>query len=312
MINGVIVIDKSQEMTSFDVVAILRRTLHIKKIGHTGTLDPMATGVLPICIGDATKLVDHLMDKEKHYACEMVLGKATSTLDAWGEVIEEKEVPNLTDDVIHQTIKRFEGEIMQVPPMYSAIKIKGQKLVDLARKGIEVERQPRPVTIYAIENIVIKDIKIAFDVKCSKGTYIRTLCDDIGRALGTVAHMTALRRMASKPFDLSMALPISNLTEENILENLISIEEALSNFPELSVEANAAILKKINNGVKLNLLRYQDDKKSFIKPEDLIKGQLYRLYVNGVFYGIADERNQGIYLKRRFDKVLKQCDKQES
>jgi len=301
VIKGVIVIDKSQEMTSFDVVAILRRTLHIKKIGHTGTLDPMATGVLPVCIGDATKLVDHLMDKEKHYACEMVLGKATSTLDAWGEVTEEKDIPSLSEDVIHHTIKKFVGDIMQVPPMYSAIKIKGQKLVDLARKGIEVERQPRPVTIYAIENIVIKGITISFDVKCSKGTYIRTLCDDIGIALGTVAHMTALRRLASKPFDLSMALPISDLTEENILKKLISIEEALSNFPQLYVAANDAILKKINNGVKLNLLRYQNNKKPQIKAKDVVKGQLYRLYVNDAFYGIAAEREQGIYLKRRFD-----------
>jgi len=294
VINGVIVIDKPQEMTSFDVVAILRRTLHIKKIGHTGTLDPMATGVLPVCIGDATKLVDHLMDKEKHYACEMRLGKATRTLDAWGEVTEEKDIPALTNDVIHQTIKAFEGEIMQVPPMFSAIKINGQKLIDLARKGIEVERQPRPITIYAIENIVIKENDIAFDVRCSKGTYIRTLCDDIGRALGTVAHMTALRRIASRPFNLSMALPISELTEENVIKNLISIEDALSNFPAFSVQVNDTIKKKIDNGVKLNLLHYQNRKKSVVKPQDVVKGQLYRLYVNDSFYGIADEKEQGI------------------
>ena len=150
-LNGVIVINKPQNMTSHDVVAILRRKLKTKKIGHTGTLDPMATGVLPVCIGKSTKIVDFLMDRKKGYACEMVLGSATDTQDCWGTITERSELPIPSEHEILKTIESFVGEIDQIPPMYSALKVGGEKLVDLARQGIVIERAPRRRTIYSID-----------------------------------------------------------------------------------------------------------------------------------------------------------------
>ena len=193
MKSGIINVYKEAGYTSFDVVAKMRGILGIKKIGHTGTLDPDATGVLPVCIGKATKVCDLLTDKDKTYEAVMRLGVVTDTQDMTGQVLEEHAV-TVTEDAVRRAVGQFVGQIEQVPPMYSALKVGGQKLCNLARKGIEVERKPRPVTIYEIR---IKNIAlplVTMEVHCSKGTYIRTLCADIGEVLGVGACMESLVR----------------------------------------------------------------------------------------------------------------------
>ncbi|MDW7660677.1 MAG: tRNA pseudouridine(55) synthase TruB [Bacillota bacterium] len=290
-INGVIVIDKPMDMTSHDVVAIMRRKLKTKKIGHTGTLDPMATGVLPICIGKATKIVDFLMDQKKTYHCTMMLGTATDTQDRWGEVILSGDCTGINEKEITETILSFVGEIQQIPPMYSALKVNGEKLVDLARKGIVVEREARIRTIHSIENIDVRQHTASFLVTCSKGTYIRTLCHDIGIKLGCYAHMTELRRTASDPFKIESAMILEDLSLENIDNHIISIEDALDWMPLIILPRNAELLKQVENGVRKNLDRYVKE------PED-VKDKFYRVFIEEQFYGLAERLDNGIYMKK--------------
>lgn len=292
MLSGVVVINKPQDMTSHDVVAIMRKKLKTKKIGHTGTLDPMATGVLPICIGKATKIVDFLMDRKKAYSCEMVLGAATDTQDRWGQVTDTSTI-EVDEETIVKAVLSFVGEIDQIPPMYSAIKQGGEKLVDLARKGIVIERESRKRHIYAIENIVVRHRTISFDVTCSKGTYIRTLCHDIGLKLGTYAHMTALNRTLSEPFHLKDSVLLEELTLENADAHLVDVECALSFMPEIRLKHSEKLSKLISNGVKVDFSRFHSC--------DGMNGY-YRLYVGEVFWGIAEKTDQGILMK----KVLKE------
>ncbi|MBR6485868.1 MAG: tRNA pseudouridine(55) synthase TruB, partial [Lachnospiraceae bacterium] len=181
--NGIINIYKEPGFTSFDVVAKLRGICHQKKIGHTGTLDPDATGVLPVCLGSATRVCDLLTDKTKEYETVLLFGIVTDTQDISGKVLEEHYV-NLTDEDVISCVKEFTGDIMQIPPMYSAIKVDGKKLYELARQGKEVERKPRPVTIHSIDIVDISLPRVTMRISCSKGTYIRTLCHDIGNRLG--------------------------------------------------------------------------------------------------------------------------------
>lgn len=288
-INGVIVIDKPQNMTSHDVVAIMRKRLNTKKIGHTGTLDPMATGVLPICIGRATKLVDYLTERRKAYSCEMQLGSATDTQDVWGTVTESfnGEFPDAS--IIKEVVLSFIGEIDQVPPMYSALKVGGEKLVDLARKGIVVERESRKRTIYSIENLEVRHHTISFDVTCSKGTYIRTLCHDIGMKLGTFGHMTSLRRTLSEPFSLDDAISIDMVTAESATISLVDIETALSFMPKVDLIGNPKMIELLNNGVKLDL----NNRLSL----DLEDG-FYRIFIDDVFWGIGEAEAQKLILKK--------------
>ncbi|MDK2865901.1 MAG: tRNA pseudouridine55 synthase [Clostridiales bacterium] len=304
MINGVIVINKPQHMTSFDVVSRMRRILNQKKIGHTGTLDPMATGVLPICIGDATKIVDFLMDRTKTYVCEMKLGEATDTGDQWGSVIDAAPVPSVDLDVVRETVGQFIGEIEQIPPMYSAIKINGRKLVDLARQGVEIERQPRKITIYSIHDLTFDRDKIGFTVKCSKGTYVRTLCEDIAKALGTLGHMTALTRTSSEPFTMDMAVSLEQLEAEGAAAHLVSIETALVHFPVFAVELDEQHRKMLDNGVKFDLKAFADPCFSGaevgMNPSS-VSESFYRLYVNHDFYGICMDSAGKRILKKRFD-----------
>ena len=202
--NGVIVIDKPADFTSFDVIAVVRRLTGQRKTGHTGTLDPNATGVLPVLLGAATKAQDRIPNHDKSYLAQFRLGLTTDTLDIWGEV--KTETPCcVTEDDVRSLLPRFSGEIMQVPPMYSALKKDGQRLYDLARKGVEVEREARPVTVYRLELVSFNSETQTGElaVSCSKGTYVRTLIDDIGQALGVGAVMTALRRTEACGFTLS-------------------------------------------------------------------------------------------------------------
>ncbi len=226
--SGVLIVDKEPDMTSHDAVAIARRQLKMKKIGHCGTLDPMATGVLILVVGKATKLSDLLMSEHKVYQGSLALGVTTNSQDREGEILEEKIVPNFSDEQIRNAFGAYTGDFEQIPPMVSAIKINGVALYKLARKGKEVERKPRPVTVF--ESILHKiDVPhVDFTVKCTKGFYVRTYAHDIGQDLGCGAHLTALRRTHSGDFDLSRAVPASELkvaTREELISKLITLEE---------------------------------------------------------------------------------------
>ena len=210
--NGIVIVDKPQEWTSQDVTARLRRVFNTRRIGHGGTLDPMATGVLPVFVGRATRGVEFFEHAEKTYETVLRLGITTDTEDIFGTVLTEQDA-FVTGNRLEEVLETFRGEILQVPPMYSALKINGQKLVDLARKGKEGERQPRPVTIHELTLLGMEADGIRLRVRCSKGTYIRTLCKDIGEALGCGGCMAALRRVAAGAYTIAEAVPLQELLE---------------------------------------------------------------------------------------------------
>lgn len=275
--DGVIVLDKPFGKTSHDMVSFVRRLTGIRRVGHTGTLDPAATGVLPICIGRATKAADMLTAADKRYIAEMVLGMTTDTQDADGEVLTECEV-TCTEENIQAAVGGFVGEISQLPPMYSAVKIGGKKLYELARKGEKAERKPRKVTIYSIDILDIDLIKktVKIEVACSKGTYIRTLCEDIGIKLGCGAYVNSLRRTKSGMFSESGCITCGELVkmqEEGTLnEAIISTDELFPEFEKIRVYD----AEKIKNGVQL---RY----------DGLEEGKRYRVY---------DENNEFLCVSR--------------
>ena len=201
--NGLVLVDKPQGLTSFSAASIMKRAYGTKRVGHTGTLDPLATGVLPILVGRATRLCSYVLESDKRYIATVRLGVTTDTLDITGKVMSECK-PEIDREKLLQAINSFKGDILQVPPMYSAIRVDGKRLYEIAREGGEVERSARSVTIHAIELLEFDGTDFVIDVTCSKGTYIRTLADDIGRALGCGATMTALRRIATAGFTIDM------------------------------------------------------------------------------------------------------------
>lgn len=288
--NGVINIYKNTGMTSFDVVAIVRRVAKMKKVGHTGTLDPAASGVLPVCLGKATKIIDYIMENKKVYRVNLKLGMVTDTYDLEGEVLREKDASHITKDEILNCINSFVGTIDQVPPMYSALKQNGVRLYELARQGIEVHRDARKVTIYSIENIKIEsNDNIQMDVCCSKGTYIRSLCYDIGEKLNVGATMTSLERIQNGPFTKEEAINIEDLTEELLEKHIISIEKALDSFEKITV--NEKFGKLLRNGVKVFDNRMYSEEVEFNK--------LYRVYEdNGVFLGLGKRDEKGFKLEK--------------
>ena len=222
--DGILLVDKEQEWTSFDVVARLRNVLHIKKIGHAGTLDPMATGLLIVLVGrSATKQCEKIMGHEKEYVATMLLGTVTDTQDIWGNVIggSEASADLVSDEQLNDALERFRGETDQIPPMYSAIKIKGQKLCDVARRGEEIEREPRHINILSLELLSREGREVHLRIRCSPGTYIRTLCNDIGEVLGCGACMSALRRIRIGNFSIDDSHRISEIKND---EYLIRIE----------------------------------------------------------------------------------------
>ena len=226
--SGVLLIDKAPDMTSHDVVAIARRALNTKKIGHCGTLDPMATGLLMLVIGRATKIQDLLMSEDKEYVGTLTLGAVTSTQDRQGEVLESHPVPEFSEADIHGAFDAFTGEFDQIPPMVSAIKKDGVPLYKLARKGETIERQPRPVRVdsYQVTRIALPEID--FIVRCSKGFYVRTYAHDIGHKLGCGGHLSALRRTRSGKFTLERAVSVADLKSaprENLLKAMVSLAE---------------------------------------------------------------------------------------
>lgn len=254
MIDGVLNVYKEKGYTSHDVVAKLRGILHQKKIGHTGTLDPDAEGVLPVCLGKATRLCDMLTDKDKTYRTALLLGKETDTQDISGQILCEKKV-EVTEEEVEKAVRAFVGTYGQIPPMYSALKVNGKRLYELARAGKVVEREARMVTIYEIEIESIDLPKVFMKVHCSKGTYIRTLCHDIGRKLGCGGCMECLLRTEAGRFSIEDSLTlaeIERLQEQGSLgEQVISIEEMFSQYPPAAVRPEADRLVHNGNPLKL-------------------------------------------------------------
>ena len=285
---------KERGFTSHDVVAKLRGILHMKKIGHTGTLDPDATGVLPVCIGKATKVCGLLTDKNKTYRAVVKLGVMTNTEDMTGEILAKHPV-SVTKEQIERAVSKFVGEIEQVPPMYSALKVGGKKLYELAREGKTIERKPRPVVFYEIRILDMELPLVRISVTCSKGTYIRTLCNDIGEKLGCGGAMEELLRIQSGNFTLEESMTLSQVEEAvangTIGEKIVSIEDVLSMYPVLTCTPEGDRL--LNNGNPL--------------PEELVQGgsreEKVRMYKSsGNFTGIYgwDERKQKYVPVRMF------------
>lgn len=261
MINGIVNVYKEKGFTSFDVVAKMRGIFKQKKIGHTGTLDPDAEGVLPVCLGRATKVCDLLTDKDKEYETVLLLGVVTDTQDLTGEILARKEV-NASENEVKSAILSFVGEYMQVPPMYSALKVNGQKLCDLARKGVTVERKARPVTIHGIEILSVDLPEVRMRVHCSKGTYIRTLCQDIGEKLGCGGCMKLLLRTRVAAFALKDALKLDEL--ESKLKSgdesfIHSVDSVFEQYEKASVLENADKLVRNGNRIPEEFIDHMQD-----------------------------------------------------
>lgn len=245
-LGGVLAVDKPAGWTSMDVCAKLRGVFHQKRVGHGGTLDPMATGVLPVFLGRATRAVEYVTEGEKEYIAALRLGLITDTQDTTGTILEEREA-TVTGEQLEAVLARFTGEIEQLPPMYSAIKVQGKKLYELARKGIEVERKPRPVTIRTLEAVGRSDEgDVTLRVVCSKGTYVRTLCHDIGQTLGCGGCMAALRRVRVGAFPIEQAVSMETLiSADDPWQYIRPVEDC---FPQPSVTIGGTALKRARNG----------------------------------------------------------------
>ena len=263
---GILIINKPQGYTSHDIVNIVKKALNTPKVGHTGTLDPNATGVLPILIGKATKVSKYLIEHNKTYVAELALGEKSSTGDTEGEIIEKKKVPLLNEEQIKQVLKSFEGKQMQTPPIYSSIKINGKKAYEYARKGQNIQLEPRPIEIMKISFIKFENNVLKYEVQCSKGTYIRVLCEDIAERLGTVGLMKNLCRTRVNEFDIEDSCKIEQIAKEKI----ISIEKVCNIKPKIELDDKTK--EKFLNGVKLNFN---------------MENGVYRIYNKKIFLGLG-------------------------
>ncbi|MCL2301063.1 MAG: tRNA pseudouridine(55) synthase TruB [Firmicutes bacterium] len=287
--SALLLLDKPENMTSFSAVAYVRRIVGIKKAGHTGTLDPMATGVLPILLGGATRFAEFLPSHDKAYLAGMQLGVTTDTLDITGTVLEERPV-NVTRADIEQALGQFRGKIMQVPPMYSAKSQGGQRLYELARRGVEVEREARAVEIYKLE--LLNDTQIY--VECSAGTYIRSLIDDLGRLLGCGACMSSLRRTKANGFELSQCVTLEQFVpRKGTCESFgfhprgfVMLDDALSAYPAIEITPAQAV--RFRNGGALDLARLYG----------LGEGELHRVYCEDKFLGLGRVQGQELAVAR--------------
>jgi len=273
--NGIVIVDKPAGWTSQDVTAKLRGVFKTRRIGHGGTLDPMATGVLPVFVGRATRAVEFFEHAEKIYETVLRLGMTTDTEDITGTVLSEQDA-FVTGEMVEAVLAKFRGEILQVPPMYSAIKVNGQKLYDLARKGKEVERQPRPVTIYELTLLGMDADGIHLRVHCSKGTYIRTLCKDIGQALGCGGCMASLRRVSAGAYTQQAAVPLDTLIKtEKPEQYLLPVDSMFSEYPAVTLSQKQEL--RCRNGNQFSI-KMADGK--------------YRAYgENGAFLMLAQAEN---------------------
>lgn len=292
--NGYINVFKPKGLTSHDVVRRIKRILGVKKVGHTGTLDPNASGVLPICIGKATRTSEYLLNANKSYISELTLGICTDTQDVDGKILRYSNKEVKVEDIV-STFNLYKGEIYQLPPMYSALKYKGKKMYELARNGVEVERKKRKIHIYDI-NILNNDEnkKILFSVKCSRGTYIRTLCNDIGESLGTYGYMSYLIRTEVEPFVISDAVSLETIQkkqETNSIEDILyPIDYPLYNIRPIYIPDS--FYNKLINGMSINI----DFLNSKINTNE---DEILRIYCNNFFIGI------GKIIKQNNDKILK-------
>lgn len=281
--NGVIIVDKPKNYTSFDVIAILRKKLNQKKIGHMGTLDPIATGILPILLGETAKFQIFTQNNDKEYIAKMKLGLTTDTLDCTGKILSKTKC-HIKKEEFNKILKKFSGEIEQIPPMFSAIKKNGKKLYDLARKGIEVEREKRKINIINIEtlNFDEENQTASIKVKCSCGTYIRSLCDDIGRDLGCGAVMTELRRTESNGFDENFSITIEKIKNSEISDlakkYILPTEYLFKNIK--SVNISEAQEKRFRNGGALSINRIYSN-------FPLHDHENIKLYSNNKFIGLG-------------------------
>ncbi len=315
--EGILNINKPQNMTSHDVVAIVRKCLGIKKVGHTGTLDPMATGVLPVCIGKSTRVIEYLDMDIKKYRCTMILGIETDTQDIWGKVLNRADTDEITEDEIRKALGRFLGVIDQKPPMYSALKVNGKKLYEYAREGKEVEVKSRKIFIRSleIEKISLENSEktVTFTVECSKGTYIRTICQDVGIILGCGATLSELVRISSGNFDIKDSITIDKLKEmskEQIEKILSPTDYPLDKFGK--VETNEVESIRFINGWHLPLSHCSIERKPRYESQDFylpIREEYRRAYnVYGTilgkktFLGVAFYNNE--YKKLVADKVF--------
>ena len=278
MYQGVVIVNKERDFTSFDVVAVCRRIFGQKAVGHTGTLDPMAEGVLPVCLGRATKLSDMLLSAEKSYLCEMELGRTTDTDDSTGRELKRSDpekLESLKEEEVLSTLESFVGDSLQIPPRYAAIKIDGKKLYEYAREGVEIDVPARPVSIFSITVREMKLPYVRFHVHCSKGTYIRSLCRNVGEKLGTGAVMTGLVREETAGFTLSDAHSLKELeqlkTEGRLEEVILPMDSLMSDYPALEVSPEGE--KRLMNG---NPLKMEDTGAAELKD-----GQLYRINLKG-------------------------------
>ncbi len=275
-LNGLILINKPKGYTSHDMVNIIRKKLNMKKIGHTGTLDPNATGVLPILIGKATKISKYLVEHKKTYIATLCLGKKTDTGDSEGNAIEEcNNIKILNKQKIKDELNSFIGKQNQIPPIYSAIKVKGKKLYEYAREEKQVNIKPREIEIYDIKLKKYQNNEITFEVECSKGTYIRTLCEDIAKKLGTIGYMKELKRTKVNEFSIKNSISLEELDCINIKEKIISIEQIF--IGNMKIDLNNRKLELFLNGVQLT--------------HELENG-LYRIYNNNKFIGLGTVNNK--------------------
>ena len=285
--DGILNIYKPVGITSFDVVRTIMKICGTKRVGHTGTLDPLASGVLPICIGRATKIVDYIMSESKVYEAELKLGIKTDTYDREGTITHEAEVKLSHSDILH-AFDSFVGELDQEPPMYSALKVNGKRLYELAKKGIVIEREKRKITIYSLDVLEISLPLVTFKVTCSKGTYIRSLCYDIGENLGVGGAMWNLERIQTGNFNLKDSVSLDSINKENVSQFIIPIEEGLSKYDKISFSSKYE--KLLLNGVKIN-------------NEYLIKNiefnKLYRVYLDEkIFVGLGIRDDVGFKIAK--------------
>lgn len=268
---GVLVVDKPQGPTSFDVVQKVRRALGLKKAGHTGTLDPMATGVLPVCLGEATRVAQFITEADKAYEARLKLGVTTDTLDAEGQVLRERPVPPIDRAVLEAALARFRGTYLQTPPMYSAVKVGGKRLYELARAGEEVARAAREVTVSRLELVDFSATEVTISVACSKGFFVRVLGEDLGEALGCGAHLVALRRTRSGPFTLEQAVPLAEVLAKGpaaLAGRLVTEAQALAPLPAFAVTAAEAL--KVRHGGLVEVARPVEGQVRVVDPDGLL------------------------------------------
>ncbi len=270
MASGIIVIDKPEGVTSFDVVARIRRIFGEKKVGHTGTLDPLATGVLPVLVGKAVKASDFMLSSDKHYTATLLLGIKTDTEDITGKILEEcDEIPEEAE--VMEKISSFVGKSLQTPPMYSAIKVGGKKLYELARQGVTVEREAREITVHSIKAERLTEREYTLDIYCSKGTYIRTLCADIGEALGCGGTMKTLRRAEAGGFTLADATPLSELeelTHEELLKRVVPVGKIFEKHKAVTLAPFFSRLAHAGQEIYIKKIGFQADIGELISMND--------------------------------------------